>query len=569
MGDIVVVPKMKGVAGYNQPDTQSGCPKARKANSNLIAKTITLTQTSIVKVFGHMIRNYNGRADLYLYRGNARLDLSLSYTAGKQWADVQLHHVGKLGKGKYTFSLRSNRANAFGCGTSWGDLDILVLPETVAASKPPTKGDKTLSGGNSGSAKNLKACTGECDADSQCAKGLKCFQRSKGEKIPGCKGNGGGKDWDYCYDPKIEVKKAKKVVAYQVPDKRSGCPGKLAANKALVSKKVTVSEASYVVATGHMIRRYSGRADLHLRLNNKIIDRSLTYTKTTQWQDASVYWVGSINKGSHTFSITGNRANAFGCGGNWGDLDVIIIPKLKGVAVYQFGVTQSGCPASNLNFKKTITLAQDSIVWATGHIISKQSGRRADLYLNVDNKRRDNALSYDMTNQWIDQNVNNAMTLKKGKHTFQLTGNSGSKFGCGTGWGDLDIVVVPKSAKGVAAYNQPDTKSGCPANRKANSNLIAKTITLTQTSIVKVFGHMIRDYNGRADLYLYRGNARLDLSLSYTAGKQWADVQLHHVGRLGKGKYTFSLRSNRANAFGCGSTWGDLDILVLPEAVVG
>merc|ERR1712010_177845 len=148
-----------------------------------------------------MIRNYNGRADLYLYRGNARLDLSLSYTSGKQWADVQLHHVGRLGKGKYTFSLRSNRANAFGCGTTWGDLDILVLPETVSASKPPAKGDKNLSGGNSGGAKNLKACTGECDADSQCAKGLKCFQRSKGEKIPGCKGNGGGKDWDYCYNP--------------------------------------------------------------------------------------------------------------------------------------------------------------------------------------------------------------------------------------------------------------------------------------------------------------------------------------------------------------------------------
>merc|ERR1712032_1656546 len=61
--------------------------------------------------------------------------------------------------------------------------------------------DKNLSGGNSGSAKNLKECTGECDLDSQCAKGLKCFQRSKGEKIPGCKGNGGGKDWDYCYNP--------------------------------------------------------------------------------------------------------------------------------------------------------------------------------------------------------------------------------------------------------------------------------------------------------------------------------------------------------------------------------
>ena len=60
---------------------------------------------------------------------------------------------------------------------------------------------KELSGGNSGTATNLQACTGECDADSQCASGLKCFQRSNGEVIPGCYGPGAGKDWDYCYHP--------------------------------------------------------------------------------------------------------------------------------------------------------------------------------------------------------------------------------------------------------------------------------------------------------------------------------------------------------------------------------
>merc|ERR1712222_218401 len=63
--------------------------------------------------------------------------------------------------------------------------------------------DIVLSGGNNGKAKNLKACKGECDADSQCTKGLKCFQRSHGEKIPGCTGKGGGIDWDYCYNPKL------------------------------------------------------------------------------------------------------------------------------------------------------------------------------------------------------------------------------------------------------------------------------------------------------------------------------------------------------------------------------
>jgi len=62
-------------------------------------------------------------------------------------------------------------------------------------------GSAVLSGGNDGRAKNLKACTGECDSDAQCAPGLKCFQRDNGETIPGCVGDGAGKDWDYCYNP--------------------------------------------------------------------------------------------------------------------------------------------------------------------------------------------------------------------------------------------------------------------------------------------------------------------------------------------------------------------------------
>merc|ERR1719293_27783 len=62
-------------------------------------------------------------------------------------------------------------------------------------------GSTELSGGNDGGATNLEACIGECDSDAQCKSGLKCFQRSHGETIPGCTGAGSGKDWDYCYDP--------------------------------------------------------------------------------------------------------------------------------------------------------------------------------------------------------------------------------------------------------------------------------------------------------------------------------------------------------------------------------
>ena len=61
----------------------------------------------------------------------------------------------------------------------------------------------SVTGKNDGHATNLQACTGECDSDKQCAPGLKCFQRTHGEPIPGCSNeNRYGKDWDYCYDPK-------------------------------------------------------------------------------------------------------------------------------------------------------------------------------------------------------------------------------------------------------------------------------------------------------------------------------------------------------------------------------
>ena len=77
---------------------------------------------------------------------------------------------------------------------------VLAFFEPRVANAVPIQ----LSGGNDNRAKNLKACTGECDADAQCAPGLKCFQRQNGERIPGCSGKGASPIWDYCYDPKSE-----------------------------------------------------------------------------------------------------------------------------------------------------------------------------------------------------------------------------------------------------------------------------------------------------------------------------------------------------------------------------
>jgi hypothetical protein len=57
--------------------------------------------------------------------------------------------------------------------------------------------------GNPSSAFPLSKCEGDCDVDSDCESGLKCFQRDGGDStlIPGCDGTPGADRTDFCYDP--------------------------------------------------------------------------------------------------------------------------------------------------------------------------------------------------------------------------------------------------------------------------------------------------------------------------------------------------------------------------------
>ena len=53
-----------------------------------------------------------------------------------------------------------------------------------------------------------EACTGDCDSDSDCTGGLKCYERHNNEAIPGCVMGGANdiKSHDYCYNAKTEMK---------------------------------------------------------------------------------------------------------------------------------------------------------------------------------------------------------------------------------------------------------------------------------------------------------------------------------------------------------------------------
>ena len=60
--------------------------------------------------------------------------------------------------------------------------------------------------GSSGcsSSYRCRSCEGDCDSDSDCAAGLKCFQRGSTDTVPSCAGDSSRyySSEDYCYDPK-------------------------------------------------------------------------------------------------------------------------------------------------------------------------------------------------------------------------------------------------------------------------------------------------------------------------------------------------------------------------------
>ena len=67
--------------------------------------------------------------------------------------------------------------------------------------QPGSLVDRSASGCSS--SRPCPICHGDCDNDAQCASGLKCFQRQRGEQVPGCVPGGPGDTptHDYCYQP--------------------------------------------------------------------------------------------------------------------------------------------------------------------------------------------------------------------------------------------------------------------------------------------------------------------------------------------------------------------------------
>ena len=127
-----------------------------------------------------------------------------------------------------------------------------------------------------------------------------------------------------------QMSKTPRVV--HLVDTRGGCPGSWGANQSLIRYGITVDNPAMIQVTSSIIRRATGRRDLHLRVGqnsnpdaNPIVDRAITNTGgTNDWVNAQVHWSGSIPAGTTSVSISSDQASIWGCGSDWGSMDIII-----------------------------------------------------------------------------------------------------------------------------------------------------------------------------------------------------------------------------------------------------
>lgn len=87
------------------------------------------------------------------------------------------------------------------CGIAAGDVDAktdFCVPKNAGSN---VLGPSLYSDANQNRPRGpLAVCQGDCDLLAGCQAGLTCFQRNRGQPVPGCRGFDGSRT-DYCIDP--------------------------------------------------------------------------------------------------------------------------------------------------------------------------------------------------------------------------------------------------------------------------------------------------------------------------------------------------------------------------------
>ncbi len=118
----------KAPRAIHTTDPRAGCPSAWAANTDFFTSSFTLSRSGTVLMSGDLIRLQSGRADLQLYVDGGFLMQAITNTGtSADWVGGHVQWTGVLAAGAHTVSMRSPQANVWGCGSSWGSMDVLIF----------------------------------------------------------------------------------------------------------------------------------------------------------------------------------------------------------------------------------------------------------------------------------------------------------------------------------------------------------------------------------------------------------------------------------------------------------
>lgn len=118
------------------------------------------------------------------------------------------------------------------------------------------------------------------------------------------------------------------VKIWTFQDTRAGCPPVQEANSDIMLQTITLTKKSIVGVHIKTIGIYNGTFNCWIVIDG--VDKSnsgghskyLSSAYDAGWQSVSLHWYGELNAGEHTFGYRCDKANAIGCGGQWGGMVV-------------------------------------------------------------------------------------------------------------------------------------------------------------------------------------------------------------------------------------------------------
>eukprot|EP00048_Salpingoeca_helianthica_P013992 m.212749 g.212749 ORF g.212749 m.212749 type:complete len:1370 (+) comp15569_c0_seq10:60-4169(+) len=374
------------------------------------------------------------------------------------------------------------------------------------------------------------------------------------------------------------------VWAVSFADPNPGCPNSVTAWTPLYTQVFRTGSTStmiWVAATA--IRQALNRAaDLYLTVDNLLVAQALPFTPINTWISARLYYAGVQTNPTMTMMVNSNGAAMWGCSDGspydrFFSIGISASMPIRQVVVYD---TRSGCPlalAANTAFLTAsfVSTSPNTIVFARAHIIRSFLGR-SDLFFNLNGALVSQSISYTggTVNQWEDMSAHHLTSVGLGTHTFTVTGSTASTFGCGPQWGAVDLMIVD-DYRVVKWWNVQDTLAGCPGTRAAGAAIMSLTFTqVSSSAVLWVAVSIIRYTRGRADLILNIDGTPVNRAITFTeltltsgatAPVQWSTGYVFFSGTLAAGSHTVTVTSDVANVWGCGTTWGNLNAILVGD----